>query len=268
MSKTFNSVVYAWRAEAFFNVGDFENAFRDINSLLRDSDKNDWVWPWCASLVSRFWTASIEAIKKSLNFWLDYLEEFPDDLQALYEKMSCVYSLIIDDPDYHLGLMDFEKLVNELVDKGHPSAAYLWDRVGHVAQNEGNWNMAERYYRRAYDFEKDKYSYCLGTALNFLGKFEESLPITLEHANGPNSDEMSWFQVAIAREGVGNLTGAINAYEKAIAINPEYSLAWFNLGGIYNNVGDHKKAKKVWKEAIRKFPNHKLIKDVQHLIGS
>ena len=61
-------------------------------------------------------------------------------------------------------------------------AAYLWDRVGHWAQVDGDWDQAEQQYRKAYSLEPDRYGYCLATALNFLKRFEEALPILLEQA--------------------------------------------------------------------------------------
>lgn len=46
---------------------------------------------------------------------------------------------------------------------------------GSLAQDEGDWAEAERCFRKAYDLEGGHYDYCLGTALNFLDRFEESL---------------------------------------------------------------------------------------------
>lgn len=51
---------------------------------------------------------------------------------------------------------------------------------------------------------------------------------------------------------------AIEAYKKALQINPEYDLALFNLGGLYWNVGEHQAAKRTWTKAVEKFPEHDL----------
>jgi cytochrome c-type biogenesis protein CcmH/NrfG len=72
-------------------------------------------------------------------------------------------------------------------------AAYLWDRVGHWAQVDGDWDQAEQQYRKAYSLEPDRYGYCLGTALNFLKRFEEAMPILLEQAITHQPDALSWF---------------------------------------------------------------------------
>ena len=53
--------------------------------------------------------------------------------------------------------------------------------------------------------------------------------------------------MTIARNGAGeNLQGCISAYEKAIELDEEYDLAWFNIGGIYWNAQQIDKAGEVW----------------------
>ncbi len=95
-----------------------------------------------------------------------------------------------------------------------------------------------RAFRKAYDLEPDRYGYCLGTALNFLDRHAEAIPMLMEQAEKHLPDARSWFQVAVAREGVGDQVGAIEAYQRALQLDPDYDLAWFNLGGIHWNLRD------------------------------
>ena len=87
----------------------------------------------------------------------------------------------------------------------------------------------------------------------------------LEQAEKHQPDAMSWFQVAIAREGIGDSEGCISAYKRALRLDENYELAWFNLGGVYWNSGKKIDAISTWKEAIRRFPSHhlavKLLRD-------
>lgn len=138
------------------------------------------------------------------------------------------------------------------------SAAFLWDRLGHWAQDEDNWTDAERCFQKAYSLAGDEYGYCLGVALNFLERPEESLPILLVQAEGIQPDDMSWFQVATAYEMLGHDLKSVEAYKKAIALNPKYEQAWFNMGGVHWNVGDLEEAQRVWNTAIALFPGHEL----------
>ena len=129
----------------------------------------------------------------------------------------------------------FKQAIANVVSQGAPDPAFLWDRVGHWAQDENNWVEAEKCYRKAFELSPAKYGYCLGTALNFLRRYEEALPILTEQAEKHIPDAMSWFQVAVAREGTNDIEGCISAYKRALQLDEDYDLAWFNLGGIYWN---------------------------------
>lgn len=134
----------------------------------------------------------------------------------------------------------------------------VWDHVGHWAQVDGDWELAQQQYRKAYSLEPDRYGYCLGTALNFLKRFDEALPILLEQATTHQPDALSWFQVAIAQEGLGDIPGCKESYQRALSLDPEYDHAMFNLGGIYWNHGPKREAIRIWSEAIEHFPKHEL----------
>ena len=71
-------------------------------------------------------------------------------------------------------------------------------------------------------------------------------------------DAMSWFQLAVAREGIDDVQGCIDAYKRALALDEGYDLAWFNLGGAYWNSGNKPAAVSTWRDAIRRFPTHPL----------
>lgn len=151
---------------------------------------------------------------------------------------------------------DFDRKIAQLSDKN--AIAFLWDRVGHWAQDEDNWTEAEFCFRKAYDLAGGHYGYCLGTALNFLQRFKESLSFLREQASSTQPDAMSWFQLGVAYCGLGDSCLAIEAYQNAFSLDPTYDLALFNLGGTYWNMGDTIQALKVWTMAIDRFPNHEL----------
>ncbi len=254
------STVQGWRIDLLFNTGNTEGAFREINNLLGQASKADWIWPWCAKQVAQFGKTSVEAAQKALRFWRAYLREHPSDIAAERERLFCLWRLRSAGIFTEIDFDGFKHSVIQLIESGDPDPAYLWDRVGHWAQYDGDWTNAERAYRKAYELESKRYGYCLGTALNFLRRYREALSILLPQAEKYLPDAKSWFQVAVAREGVGDLEECILAYQHALKFDPDYDLAWFNLGGIYWNSGDVEKAAKVWQEAVKRFPNHELAK--------
>ena len=251
--------VAGWRLNALFQLGEGKSAFREINVLLRDADVHPWIWPWCARQVAIFGRTASENAQLSLSFWDHFLATHPDHSQGKREQLLARLYLRNSGADPG---SSFTEIKAQLETHGEgietDALAFLWDRLGHWAQDEEDWSEAEICFRKAYDLAGGHYGYCLGTALNFLGRCEESLPILREQAERLQPDAMSWFQVAAALEKLGQDTESVEAYRRAIALDPNYDLAWFNLGGVFWNSGDRENARRIWKEAIGLFPDHEL----------
>ena len=99
--------------------------------------------------------------------------------------------------------------------------------------------------------------------MNFLRRCEEAVPILLAQAKEHQPDALSWFQVGVARAGVGDVEGAVAAYRRAVELEEDYDRAWFNLGGVYWNSGRVAEATATWREAVRRFPAHEKAKEIR-----
>ena len=262
-SESHNLSLQGWRVEALFNNGDASGAFREINTLVTHADNFDWIWSWCARQVVVFGRDSALSAQKAIQFWNLYLQEYPENIDAKQERLFCFLYRKSLGEETEINFYSFKGQIEELIDNKETDIAFLWDRIGHWAQYDGNWDEAETYYRKAYELEPERYGYCIGTALNFVGKFDEALPILLDQAEKHSSDAMSWFQVAVACKGKGDVSRCLFAYHKAIELDPEYDLAWFNLGGTYWNSGDDKRAFEIWGKAIERFPTHELVEKLR-----
>ncbi|MFJ2450089.1 DUF4365 domain-containing protein [Pseudomonas protegens] len=253
------SSVSGWRINIFFNLGDEMAAFREINTLLSDSGDEAWIWPWCAQQVASFGRTSPNNARLSIPFWDRYLRAHPNCPNGTRERLLNRLYLRSEgqfvDMTYPAFKTEFEVSIQHV--RGD-EAAYLWDRLGHWAQEDDNWEEAENCFRAAYNLAGGHYGYCLGTALNFLDRPEESLPILLPQAEEIQPDDMSWFQVAVAYEKLGRVRNSIGAYMRVIELNSNYELAWFNMGGVHWNAGELEEASRVWKAAVDRFPNHEL----------
>lgn len=230
------SSVSGWRINALFNLGDGKAAFREISTLLGDAGDEGWIWPWCAQQVASFGRASPENARLSIPFWDRYLNAHPNSSDGVREK-----------------------LLNKLYLRAEGQRAgltYLAFKSEFDSNIQYVRGEAERCFRVAHDLAGGHYGYCLGTALNALDRPEDSLPILLPMAEKIQPDDMSWFQVAFAYEKLGRVRESISAYQKAITLNPNYDLAWFNMGGVLWNAGEREEASRVWKAAVDRFPDH------------
>jgi len=261
------SRVAGWRINVLFNLGDGRAAFRDINAILGDGHREAWIWPWCARQVALFGRATVDNARRASVFWQRYVAKHPDVsaarreyllanffLRSHGEEIGKTFAEFSNEFDEHVGFLDVD------------DAALAWDRLGHWAQDDENWREAERCFRKAYDAAGGHFGYCLGTALNFLGRCEESLPLLLEQAERIQPDPLSWFQVGAAHAELGNTDQAVIAYRKAIELDPDYALAWFNLGGVHWNDCDMGAALTVWQQAVTKFPDHEMAARVRALL--
>jgi len=113
-------------------------------------------------------------------------------------------------------------------------------------------------FEKAYELNGGHYGYCLGTALNFLGRYGEALPLVQAQADGIQPDAMSWFQVASALDHLGRSDEAIAAYRKALFLDPDYAVAMFNMAGVLWNLGDREEGGRIFRTAVRQFPDHEL----------
>ncbi len=257
------SAISKWRTNILFSLGDGRAAFREINTLLSEANTAPWIWPWCARQVSAFGRISIETARLALSFWDRCIAAHPKFGRARAERL--LTSLYLRQQGDDIGSFGAFRSVfdQHIAQVDAEDAALPWDRLGHWAQDEGDWEEAESCYRKAYELEGGHYGYCLGTALNFLGRYEESRPILIEQAERLQPDAMSWFQLGVANGNCGRSTEAIAAYKKAIALDPDYDLAAFNLGGVHWKDGDLIAAMRVWRQAIEKFPDHALAAEVR-----
>lgn len=253
------SSVSGWRINALFNVGDGKAAFREISKLLSDTEEEVWIWPWCIRQVASFGRDSTENAKLSIPFWKRYLKEHPNCPDGVRELLLNKLYLRQEDQNsdltYPAFKLEFETSIQYVESE---EAAYLWDRLGHWAEKDENWEEAARCFRIAYDLAGGIYGYCLGTTLSILERYDESLPILLAQAEAIQPDDKSWYQVAVVYEKLGRVRESIDAYKKSIELNPDYALAWFNMGGVHWNAGERQEASRVWKSAVEKFPDHQL----------
>lgn len=258
------SAVAGWKVNALFNLGEGRAAFREINSLLVRADAEPWIWPWCARQVGSFGRATPENARLALMFWRRFVVAHPEVAEGRRELMLVAFIVRREGGDIERTYSEFRSEMERHIDRfDSDDAAFLWDRLGHWAQDDDDWIEAERCFRKAFELEHGHYGYCLGTALNFLGRHDESLPMLLEQAETIQADAMSWFQVAIAYERLEQTENAVAAYEKALSLDPDYDLAMFNLGGVYWNSRDIGAAAETWRAAVQRFPDHELAKKVQ-----
>lgn len=261
-----------YRLEVYFRLAITDKAYDDIAVILPHGVRQPWIFPWCARLVYNYARTNDSSVTRAIRFWDAFLRLQPNDRKAQKERLLCLAFAKMHGQPVEIDYQQYLSAVSAYLAEDSTDAAHLWDRVGHWAQVDGDWEQAEEHYRKAYVLEPDRYGYCLGTALNFLKRFDEALPILLEQASVHQPNAMSWFQVAVAQEGTGDINGCKESYRQALALEPDYDLAMFNLGRVCWNDGPKDEAIRIWTDALKRFSSHplaeKLRHDFPHLFGA
>ena len=261
--------VSGWRANVLFNLGEGRAAFREINVLVGEADRRCWIWPWCCRLVAGFGRANVDNARQALPFWQRFVKANPKESAGRWELLMTTFYLRAQGDNVAKTYSEFRVVFDQhVVHVDADNAALLWDRLGHWAQDDEDWVEAECCFRKAYDSAGDDYGYCLAVALNVLKRFDESVPLLLVQAQTVQPDAMSWFQLATAYSSLRNWSGAIDAYERALLLDPDSGETMFNLGGAHWNSGDAATAAEVWAAAKERFPDHELSAKLQRDFSS
>lgn len=253
-----------WRISALFNVGEGRSAFREINSLLSQADKAQWIWPWCLKNVAQFGRESIENAKLGLTFWESALRHCPESSVAQRELLLAIIYLRNRNINVHKTYLQFKDDLEACADKiGADAASLLWDLLGHWAEDEEQGDEAIFCFEKAYYLQKGDYGLCLSIALNNQHRFEESKTLMKAYTLAFPNDDQGWYRLASAYDLMGQLEECIEPYSQSLSLNVDNDHAWFNLGGAFFNMDNYPEARRVWKEAVSRFPDHELTAKIK-----
>jgi tetratricopeptide (TPR) repeat protein len=260
------SSVYGWQAVICLRTNRYPEGIARIEDALAMNPGADWAWACAGRLYALVRHEGNEWLGRALEFWGRFLERFPDKAEAWAETgyLQLAVGRACGATDWSEGaLRAFEKAVSLGIDDGGLS----WDRIGHIHQERGQWAKAEQAFRKACQENPGDFGYCLGLTLITLGRHEEALPLIVAAAEKHQPDAFSWFQVGLCCQELGRFDEAVNAYEKAINLDPDYPPSFFNLGGLYFNRGDRSRALSIWRDAVKRFPNHELCHELRDFLG-
>lgn len=262
------AAVQGWKALANLQLGDYAKGIANIEEALQTSPKAKWAWSIAGRLYALIRRHDQRFSEHAARFWERFLDRYPGNPQAWAEFGYTLWSLRDGDKWLTLRKQAFDAF-QKAIELGLDDDGLAWDRIGHIYQEQDNWVEAKKAYRKATERNPTAFGYCLGVSLIFLGRYEEALPWVLKAAQRHQPDAMSWFQVGVCKAGLGQSMEAKKAYAKAIHLDKDYPQAWFNLGGIYWNEADFRRASLVWKKAIAKFPDYEgcdRARDLMRLI--
>jgi tetratricopeptide (TPR) repeat protein len=263
------AAVHGWKAAVYMKLGRYAEGIASAEDAINSAPEAEWAWGVGGRLYALARHHGQQWLDPAADFWQRFIQKHPHNVEA-WAELGYVYWFLREQKNKtdKIDLSQRSQLAfTKAMDLGLEDDGLVWDRIGHLYQEEDNWKEAEKAYRKATQRNPDQFGYCLGVSLMSLNLYEGALPWVLAAAEKHQPDAMSWLQVAICQEKMGKIVEATAAYEKAIQLDPNYAEAWFNLGGLHWNQEDIQKAIATWKEAMDRFPDHKLCKQVREVVG-
>jgi len=171
---------------------------------------------------------------------------------------------------YHLQqageLQQAELLYNQIL-QAQPQYHMAWYQLGLMAVDVGKMDIAAQMISKASECRPVEFAY--HRALTEIYRRLKDLDKALHHGrqatrHGDN-DVDSFYNYGLALADALKFDEAIEAYKKAVSLNPQYGLAWNNLGSAYENIEDLDAAFEAYKKATEINPLHA---EAQHNLGA
>jgi len=258
--------LHGWVATAYLKLGRYGEGIVSAQIAMAYAPDAKWAWLTAGRLFALACRDDATWLLSASEFWRRFVIKYPESADAWAELGFVYWSLKENGDRDQLSLSALESFTKATT-LGYEDDGLVWDRIGHLHQDAGRWTDAENAYRRAAHLNPKQFGYCHGVSLIALNKHEEALPLVLGAAQHHQPDALSWDQVALCYQNLNQIDAAITAYNKAIELDPNDPIAWFNLGGIYWNKKDIANATSIWREAIDRFPEHALCKKAKDIIG-
>jgi protein O-mannosyl-transferase len=174
----------------------------------------------------------------------------------------------------------------------NPRCSIAEINLGSAFGNIGNHKEAEKHYKRAIQFESDRYLACnylglmacqdgkytiaieyfhevirykpdyadaymnLGSALAQIGRIDEAIKEYRESIRIKPYSSGPYYNLGVISERSGRISEAIELYEQAIQLKPTHVEAHYNLGGLLFNMGKIQEAKEHFEDALRWKPDY------------
>ena len=171
---------------------------------------------------------------------------------------------------YHLqeagDLQRAEHLYNQIL-QVQPQFHMAWFQLGLIAVNVNKMDMAAQMIAKASECRPVEMTYhrALTEIYRRLGQLDKALYHGRQATKHGENDADSFYNYGLALADDKKFEDAIKAYKKAVALNPQYGLAFNNLGSAYENIDDEEAALDAYKKAIEINPQHA---EAQHNLGA
>jgi len=249
------AVVSTWKAHAYLDLGRYPEGIAHAEEAIDAADDEHWGWAVGAPLYSLARRDDAAWLPRVIDFFQRFLGRYPEHAMGWAELGHALWLFSEWGQDCRLS-RQAKNAFKRAADLGFHDDGLVLDRIAHALQAIGDNDDAEQFFRQAAAHNPTVFGVCLADFQLTLGRADEALEL-LEHAIKENGNDPRLFvKRASCHEALGLLVDAAADYQGAIELDPSYASAWYNLGGMYWNLGRPDAARRIWAQAIERFPDH------------
>lgn len=171
---------------------------------------------------------------------------------------------------YHLqqagDLQQAETLYNQILN-AQPQFHMAWFQLGLIAVSVNKMDMAAQMIAKASEHRPVEMTYhrALTEIYRRLGDLDKALHHGRQATKHGENDADSFYNYGLALADDKKFEEAIEAYKKAVTLNPQYGLAYNNLGSAYENIDNESGAFDAYSKAVEINSRHS---EAQHNLGA
>lgn len=173
----------------------------------------------------------------------------------------------LDTRIHYLYLKHNEQTIIQLARSLKPestSKPWMCYRIGQAYQNYNELPQAESWYRRAVELAKANLSFKnkLGAVLVQQQKLEEGIAVLNESLQLNPKQPEAITNLGFAKLLSGDLNAAMNHYNQAINLDPDFEQVLVNKAAILNMQGNKQESKKLLQQVLKRNPKNVMVADL------
>jgi tetratricopeptide (TPR) repeat protein len=237
--------------EAFMNIGHLHYRLAHNDEALKYFKKSEELSNMQRRAKALYWEAMTYVKMKNIDKALENLDQaIHYDPELVMARVHRAELLIQTDPENSLEtlkrlalaypeyLETYHVIADHYIESGELEKGLYWLKKG--LDNAPN---------------STKTKSGIGVLYLKLKEYEKAKLVFLELSGQFPGDEIYYFNLARSHYGLGDYVQAIETYEKALAIRPDYYEVFINMGIVYAKLNNHEKALYYYNKAAGLNPN-------------
>jgi predicted CXXCH cytochrome family protein len=202
--------------------------------------------------------------------YLSYYEKFEGESRSLdsaeyYLSKNTHATDFLSTQIHYLFLKNAYNKIIELTQHINPSTVnepWMCYRIGQTFQNLQEAALAENWYKRAVEIAPDNLDFInkLGASQIEQNKLDEGIKTMQLSLQKNPKQSIAFTNLGFAYLKQNNTQKAMDFYNQALALDPDFEQALLNKAGLYNYLGKPIEAKNMLKKILKRNPQNQQVK--------